>query len=141
MPPVLTGNLDGVLHSLLGLYGSGQPTTANSASLTSGVAGTNSFGGGLGKYTETSGMQAAVAESHTNRDSLVHKAVGQLGDGTVAGRSQLTNQIADLQSRVRAIAAIGDSRFTGPALLDAARDTITSATRQVDADVAAAQQQ
>ncbi|WP_342215930.1 C40 family peptidase [Nocardia brasiliensis] len=86
-------------------------------------------------------MQSAVAAARADRDGVVRTAVGSTGGGTVHGRGRLANHIADFQSRVQAIAAVGDSRFTGPALLAAAHSAIGSATQQVNADVAAAQRQ
>src|SRR5690606_22206034 len=58
--------------------------------------------------------------------------------GTLNGRGILTTQISDLQTRIQAITAVGDTRFSGPALLDSAQQTIANATRQVNADIDAA---
>ncbi|MFF3569902.1 C40 family peptidase [Nocardia jiangxiensis] len=140
MSPQLTDDLDGILRSLLGLYGAGQPSAAHVPSAVSEIAaGANGHSGAaMNGYGDARGMQSAVAEAHAGKDSAVGKTVSASGDGTLNGRNQLTNQIADLRDRVRAISAFGDTRFSGPALLAAAHATITDATKQVDADVAAA---
>jgi cell wall-associated NlpC family hydrolase len=142
MPPTLTDDLHGVLQSLLGLYGEGQPDPGESMTVVQAVAHQLQAhtAAAAASYTEAHGLQLAMTESHAGRDSVMRKAVAESGDGTVAGRNRLADQIADFGSRAQAIAAVGDTRFSGPALLDAARVTITNATRQVDADVAAAQQ-
>ncbi|WP_063053635.1 C40 family peptidase [Nocardia arthritidis] len=142
MAPTLTNDLDGVLRSLLALYGDGQPA-GQAASVTQALAADLRVASGAVavRYGEAQGMQLSVAESHAGKDSIVGKTVGESGDGTVNGRGRLTNHIADFQSRMQAIAAVGDTRFSGPALLDAAQSTISNATKQVDADVAAARQQ
>lgn len=142
MVPGLTNDLDGVLRSLLALYGDGQPA-GQSAAMSQALAAelrTNS-GAVATRYGDALGMQMSVAESHAGKDSIVSKTVGESGDGTVHGRGRLGNQIADFQTRVQAIASVADTRFSGPALLDAAQATITNATKQVNADIAAAQQQ
>ena len=142
MTSLVTDDLPGVLHSLLGLYGTGQPTTGRATSIrdiADSLRGTaNSVMSG---YHDTRGMQAAVAESHAGRDELVHKTVAESGTGTVNGRSRITDQIADFQTRAKAIAAFGDTRFGGTALLDAAQHVITNASRQVNSDVNAAREQ
>ncbi|MFE7744977.1 C40 family peptidase [Nocardia sp. NPDC057455] len=142
MAPALTNDLDGVLGSLLALYGDGQPA-GQAASVTQALAADlRATSGAVAlRYGEAQGMQLSVAESHAGKDSIVSKAVGDSGDGTVNGRGRLTNHIADFQSRMQAIATVSDTRFSGPALLDAAQATISNATKQVDADVAAARQQ
>ncbi|MGO4617646.1 C40 family peptidase [Nocardia sp. 2YAB30] len=143
MAPTLTDDLDGVLRSLLAVYGGGQPDAGQAAtayqSLTSDLRAHT--GAIAARYSDAQGMQQSVAESHAGKDSIVRKAVGESGDGTVNGRGRLTNQIADFQSRMQAIASVADTRFSGPALLAAAETTISNATKQVDADVAAARQQ
>ncbi len=138
----LTDSLPGVLASLLGLYGAGQPAggRASSARTIADTVGA-AIGPAVNGYTNTRGMQAAVAESHVGKDNVVLEAVADSGAGTVSGRSRLTDQIADFQSRVQAIAAVGDTRFGGAALLDAAQNAITNASRQVDADISAAREQ
>ncbi|MEU7768985.1 NlpC/P60 family protein [Nocardia sp. NPDC049190] len=142
MAPALTDDLGGVLQSLLGLYGDGQPDAGQAATFQSMAADLRAHTGSIAKrYSDAQGMQVSVAEAHTGRDAIVRKAVGESGDGTMNGRGRLTNQIADFQTRLQAIASVGDTRFSGPALLDAAQTTITNATKQVDADVAAARQQ
>ncbi|MEU1544954.1 C40 family peptidase [Nocardia sp. NPDC005745] len=142
MAQALTNDLDGVLRSLLALYGDGQPA-GQAASATQALAADLRVASGAVavRYGEAQGMQLSIAESHAGKDSIVGKTVGESGDGTVNGRGRLTNHIADFQSRMQAIAAVGDTRFSGPALLDAAQSTISNATKQVDADVAAARQQ
>ncbi|MFJ1461198.1 C40 family peptidase [Nocardia sp. N2S4-5] len=144
MAPALTDDVDSVLRNLLGLYGAGQPNPAAQAaalrditeSVTNGHRGVGSNG-----YADSRAMQASVVQTHADKDGVVHQAVGSAGNDTVNGRNHISNQISDLQARLRAIASIGDSRFSGPAMLDVAHQTITGATRQVDADVAAAQRQ
>ncbi|WP_067670599.1 C40 family peptidase [Nocardia miyunensis] len=140
MSPQLTDDLDGVLRSLLGLYGTGQPSAENTAAAVAEIAaGANGHSGtAMNGYQDARSMQMSVAEAHAGKDSAVGKTVSAAGDGTLNGRNQLTNQIADLRARVQAISAFGDTRFSGPALLAAAHATITDATKQVDADVAAA---
>ena len=140
MAPDLTTDLHGVLNSLLGLYGQGSPGGGGaSGQVASTVAQLDSRGGAMNRdYGDSRGMQESVARAQADKDSVVHKAVAAAGDGTVTGRTALTGRIADLQTRLQAIAGVGDARFSGPALLSAAQTTITDATRQVDADVAAA---
>ena len=143
MAPILTDDMGTVLQSLLDLYGAGHPaavTVTPAAQPVSALTGDHR-GTAADGYSNFRAMQATIAESHADKDGLVARAVGTAVDGTVTGRKQITSQIADFQARVRAIAAVGSTRFSGPALLDAAQDTITSATRQVDADVAAARRQ
>ncbi len=138
----LTDSLPGVLASLLGLYGAGQPAAGRASSART-IADTVGavIGPAVNGYTNTRGMQAAVAESHAGKDHVVLEAVADSGTGTVTGRSRLTDQIADFQTRVQAIAAVRDTRFGGAALLDAAQNAITNASRQVDADILAAREQ
>lgn len=137
----LTDSLPGVLASLLGLYGAGQPAAARpSAAQAIADAVRGAVDPAMNGYSDTHGMQATVAESHANKDDLVLGAVADSGAGTVTGRNRLTDQIADYQTRVRAIAAVGDTRFGGAALLDVAQNAITNASRQVDADISAARE-
>ncbi|MFE4460021.1 C40 family peptidase [Nocardia tengchongensis] len=98
-----------------------------------GIGGTFSAG-----YTGARTMALAVADSHVGKDAVVDQAVAVSGDATTSGRGRLVNQIADLNTRIRAIASIADTRFSGPALLDTAQAAITQAARQVDADAASA---
>lgn len=142
MAPALTNDLDGVLRSLLALYGDGQPA-GQSATVSQALAtDPRAHSGAVAlRYGDALGMQMSMTESHAGKDSIVRKAVGESGDGTVQGRGRLGNQIADFQTRVQAIASVADTRFSGPALLDAAQTTITNATKQVNADIAAVQQQ
>ncbi|WP_067476880.1 C40 family peptidase [Nocardia amamiensis] len=142
MAPGLTSDLDGVLRSLLALYGDGQPAGQSAVVSQALAADMRARSGAVAlRYGDALGMQMSAAESHAGKDSLVSKAVGESGDGTVNGRGRLGNQIADFQTRAQAIASVADTRFSGPALLDAAQTTITNATKQVNADIAAAQQQ
>ena len=142
MPPTLTGDLQEVLRGLLGLYGDGQPDPAATASIVQPVADNLEAhtGSGVVNYIDARGIQSTIAESHAGKDGVVHKTVGEAGDGTVVGRNRLTNQIADLQTRIQAIVTVGDTRFSGPALLDAAHQTVAKAAKQVDTDVTAARQ-
>lgn len=142
MPPTLTGDLQEVLRQLLGLYGDGQPDPAATSSVVRPVADDLSAhtGSGVVNYIDARGVHSTIAESHAGKDGVVHKTVGEAGDGTVVGRNRLTNQIADLQTRIQAIVTVGDTRFSGPALLDAAHQTVAKAAKQVDTDVTAARQ-
>lgn len=141
MTLALTNTLPGVLEALLGLYGEGQrtpdlPSTARPiADIIHSAAAP-----AMNEYNDARGMQAAVAESHAGKDARMIEAVSGSGAGTMTGRSRLTDQIADYQSRLRALAAIGDTRFGGAALLDAAQNAITNASRQVGADISAARE-
>ncbi|GAA5062243.1 C40 family peptidase [Nocardia callitridis] len=139
----LTEDLHGVLRSLLGLYGAGQPDVSAEAREKAAIAADLSTqrAAGITNYGHAHGMQQSVAQAHASKDGVVRKAVGESSDATVSGRGRLSNQIADLQTRVQAIAAVGDTRFSGPALLAAAHSTIADATKQVNTDVVAAQRQ
>lgn len=142
MAPELTGDLHGVLQALLGLYGEGQPQAGQNATYQVTAADTSALSGkGMTSYADARGMHTSLAETHSGKESVAIKAVAESGDGTVNGRNRLNHQIADLQARMQAIAAVGDTRFSGPALLDAAQNTLTNATKRVNADVAAAHQQ
>ncbi|WP_460696575.1 C40 family peptidase [Nocardia thraciensis] len=143
MSPQLAADLDGVLNSLLGLYGNGQPVPGTAATVASSISADISkhVGAKTDAYSGARGMQVAAAEAHASRDSVVHQAVSASGDGTMNGRGHVSNQIADLQTRMQAIATVGDTRFSGPALLDSAQSTLTNVTKQVNSDVAAAHQQ
>ncbi|WP_317983958.1 C40 family peptidase [Nocardia colli] len=132
--------MSGVLHSLLGLYGEGRPDAPNSAPQALMADRGSSAGPGAIGYADARHMQAAVAESHAGKDGVVHQAVNTSGAGTMNGRNQVANQIADFEARTRAIASVGDTRFAGPALLHSAQLALANATRQVNADTASAQQ-
>jgi len=138
--PALTDDVHGVLQELLGLYGAGQPADRVSAALSQSAAtelsrlsgfGAQGYGGKLGNHR-------TVLETQHGRDGIVGKTVTESGTGTLNGRGILTTQISDLQTRIQAITAVGDTRFSGPALLDSAQQTIANATRQVNADIDAA---
>lgn len=142
MTVLLTDSLPKVLESLLGLYGVGQPqvglpSAARTIADTMHAAADSRITG----YADARGMQAAIAESHAGKDDVVHQVVADSGSGTLAGRNLLTDQIADYNTRLRAIATVGDTRFGGAALLDAAQNAITKASRQVTADVSAVREQ
>ncbi|MGW0182155.1 C40 family peptidase [Nocardia sp. NPDC003345] len=141
--PALTDDVHGVLHELLGLYGAGQPAERGSTTLAQAIATDLSrlSGGGAKGYGDTLGIQRTVLETQHGREGVVSKTVTDSGTGTLNGRGVLTSQISDLQARIQAITAIGDTRFSGPALLDSAQQTITNATRQVNADIDAARRQ
>ncbi|UGT63348.1 C40 family peptidase [Nocardia asteroides] len=143
MARALSGDVDGVLRSMLELYGAGSPDANRAAGPAFAVATTEPrvAGAGAGGYTQAEGMRSSIADAHSRRDGVVGSTVGESGNGTVHGRSRLTDQLADFRSRVQALAALGGARFSGPALLDAAHTTVTNAVRQVDADVAAARKQ
>ncbi|GAA5104412.1 C40 family peptidase [Nocardia iowensis] len=142
MSAELTDGVQGVLRALVGLYGTGSPVSGQSLALSRDAVGElrTPNGSTAAFYAEARGNHAAVAESQTGRDGLVHKLVAGAADGTMTGRSALTRHIADFQDRLRALAAIPDSRFSGPALLDAARMAVANATKQVNADSESARQ-
>ncbi|MFE2961017.1 C40 family peptidase [Nocardia tengchongensis] len=137
--PGLAGDLFGVMDSLRGLYGAGAPDPARTGPVLALFALPEELAGPFAAlYSDARGMQASVADSHAGKDAVVHQAVAVSGDATTAGRGRLTDQIADLDTRIRAITSIADTRFSGPALLDTAQAAITQATRQVDTDTASA---
>ncbi|WP_067694181.1 C40 family peptidase [Nocardia jejuensis] len=139
MTAVLTEELSGVLKSLLGLYGAGAPDPAVPLRAVVLEPDTSEIiGSGATGYTDTRGMHMSIANSHEGKDIVVRQAVAVSGDTTSDGRNRLTHQIADLHSRIQAIAGIRDTRFSGPALLDAVQTTITRAAQQVDHDTNAA---
>ncbi|MEU1985856.1 C40 family peptidase [Nocardia sp. NPDC019395] len=141
--PALTDDVHGVLRELLGLYGAGQPSERASAALAQATAADLSrlSGGGARGYGDSLSLQRTVLDTQNGRDGVVGKTVAESGTGTLTGRGVLNSQISDLQARIQAITTIGDTRFSGPALLDSAQQTITNATRQVNADIDAARRQ
>lgn len=141
--PALTDDVHGVLRELLGLYGAGQPADRVSAALSQSAATDLSRLSGVGAqgYGDKLGIHRTVLETQHGRDGVVGKTVTESGTGTLNGRGILTTQISDLQARIQAITAVGDTRFSGPALLDSAQQTIANATRQVNADIDAARRQ
>ncbi|WP_327148007.1 C40 family peptidase [Nocardia sp. NBC_01329] len=141
--PTLTDDVNSVLSGLLGLYGDGQPSERAMASLSQSLAADISMqsGGFATGYTNLQSAHRVITETQTGRDGIVQRTALESGSGTLTGRGALTNQIADLRSRIQAIATIADTRFSGPALLESAHNTITTATKQVNADVDAARQQ
>ncbi|WP_280420208.1 C40 family peptidase [Nocardia carnea] len=141
--PALTDDVHGVLRELLGLYGAGQPADRVSAALSQSAAADLSRLSGIGAqgYGDKLGIHRTVLETQHGRDGIVGKTVTESGTGTLNGRGVLTTQISDLQARLQAITAVGDTRFSGPALLDSAQQTIANATRQVNADIDAARRQ
>lgn len=142
--PALTEDLDGVLESMLGLYGSGQPSEAALQALrreNEKEAMRPQLGSGIAGYGSLQKAHTALLEQHTERDGGVRRAVGDSANGTVTGRGQLSNQIADHHARVQAISTVSDTRFSGPAMLDSAQTTISNAARQVNTDADAAQRQ
>ncbi|MFB8005986.1 C40 family peptidase [Nocardia sp. NPDC056000] len=139
MATVLADDLSGVLKSLLGLYGEGAPDPVQMANPVVLDRDTSDHAGfGVTGYSGARGMHVSIADSHESKDSVVRQAVAASGGNTSDGRNHLTHQISDLQSRIQAIAGIRDTRFSGPALLDAVQTTITKATQQVDRDTIAA---
>ncbi|MFE3758738.1 C40 family peptidase [Nocardia tengchongensis] len=133
------GDLHGVLDSLLGLYGTGTPDPARQMSAGGLTRHPSPHTGALATgYTVAGGMQSAIADSQEGKDAVVRQAVAVSSGNTTDGRNRLTNQIFDLNSRIQAIAGVSDTRFSGPALLDAVQTTIANAARQVDADSTAA---
>ncbi|NKY59825.1 NlpC/P60 family protein [Nocardia flavorosea] len=141
--PTLTDDVNSVLSNLLGLYGAGQPSEQAMRSVAQSLAADVKMqsGGFATGYTNLQSSHKTLLETQFGRDGLVQRSVADSGSGTLNGRGMLTNQIADLQTRIQAIATIADTRFSGPALLESAHSTITSAARQVNADVDAARQQ
>lgn len=141
--PALTDDVHGVLQELLGLYGAGQPSERASAALAQAMAADLSRLSGVGAkgYGDTLGMHRTVLDTQYGREGAVTKTVTESATGTLNGRGVLNSQISDLRARIQAITAIGDTRFSGPALLDSAQQTITNATRQVNADIDAARKQ
>lgn len=141
--PTLTDDVNTVLNDLLRLYGDGQPSEQAMASLAQSVAADVNMQAGrltVG-YANLQEAHRALVETQMSREGIVQKAVGDSGNGTVTGRGVLNNHIADLQARIQAITAVADTRFSGPALLDSAHQTIASATKQVNSDVDAARRQ
>ncbi|GEM31316.1 hypothetical protein NN3_23230 [Nocardia neocaledoniensis NBRC 108232] len=139
----LTGELSGALDQLLGLYGGGSPEPAHTPTALRPVAaeaGTRS-GAAPAAYQDAEGKRAAVIESLVGKDTTVGKAVQDSVDTTIAGRNRLKDHIANFHAQVKAITSLGDLRFGGPALLDAAQSALSSATKQVDSDTGAARQQ
>lgn len=141
--PTLTDDVNSVLSDLLKLYGDGEPSEGALASLAQANAGDVKLQAGslVAGYANLQNAHKNLIETQQSREGIVQKAVVESGSGTVTGRGVLNNQIADLQARIQAITAVADTRFSGPALLESAHQTIASATRQVNADVDAARQQ
>ena len=141
--PALTDDVDGVLQELLRLYGAGRPADRVAAALAQSAATDLSRLSGVGAqgYGEKLGVHRTVLETQHGREGTVGKTVTESGTGTMNGRGVLTTQISDLHTRIQAITAVGDTRFSGPALLDSAQQTIANATRQVNADIDAARRQ
>ncbi|WP_280398899.1 C40 family peptidase [Nocardia carnea] len=141
--PALTDDVNGVLQELLGLYGAGQPADRAAAALLQSKAADLGRLAGIGAqgYGDKLGVHRTVLETQHGRDGVVGKTVAESGAGTLNGRGVLTTQISDLQARLQAITAVADTRFSGPALLDSAQQTIANATRQVNADIDAARRQ
>lgn len=142
MAPGLTTDLHGVLESLLDLYGAGSPAARTPSAVAAAIDALDGHKGRIARdYGELQGMRSAVAQAQADRDAVVHKAVAHTGNGTVTGRGRLADHIANFRAQAQAIAGVGNLRFSGPALLDAAHATITDASRQVDSDLAAARKQ
>ncbi|MGW4843043.1 C40 family peptidase [Nocardia brasiliensis] len=140
MSPALSGDVSAVLRAFHQLYGEGVPEVQELAAARGASGDGREFGGAVATgYNEARTMHTAVAESHAGRDNAVQQAAGRAGDGTVTGRNRIGGQIADFESRVRAISTVGDTRFSGPALLSAAQVALANTTRQVNADIATAQ--
>ncbi|WP_256673815.1 C40 family peptidase [Nocardia cyriacigeorgica] len=143
MAPALTTDVDGVLRSMMGLYGAGQPTASAAAAAAQAVAADNEGRGGqmMARLAEARGRHTSAVEAQAGKDGFVGKATASTGDGTVAGRKSLDTQIAEFQARARALSSIGDARFAGPALLDSANTAISNATKQVNNDLDSARRQ
>ncbi|WP_280393745.1 C40 family peptidase [Nocardia brasiliensis] len=141
MSPELSGAVTAVLHAFQRLYGDGAPQVQNVAAVrTAAAEQAESAGPAALGYTDARAMQTAVAESQTGRDNSVREAASKSVDSTVTGRNRLSGHIADFESRIKAISSVGDTRFSGPATLSAAQLALADATRQVNADIAAARQ-
>ncbi|WP_280233649.1 C40 family peptidase [Nocardia cyriacigeorgica] len=143
MAPGLTTDVDGVLQSMMGLYGEGQPAKGAAAAAAQAVAADNSGRGGqmMARLAEASGRHTAAVETQKGKDGFVDKATTTTGDGTLAGRKSIDTQIAEFQARARALSSIADARFAGPALLDSANTAISNATKQVNNDLDSARRQ
>ncbi|WP_433574693.1 C40 family peptidase [Nocardia brasiliensis] len=139
MSPALSGDVAAVLRAFHRLYGDGVPEVHDAGAARTAADGQGFAGTAAAGYAQARAMQTAVAESQAGRDNAVRQAAGRAGDGTVTGRNRIGGQIADFESRVKAIAAVGDTRFSGPALLSAAQVALVNATRQVNSDLATAQ--
>lgn len=132
---------ESALRTMVGLYGAPEtgpgesPLPPQIRSVSEDVQG--SVGG---TYALATGAQRVGVESQTSRDDFVRSVVRNAADATVTGRRVLASHLGEFQSRVQAIARIGDARFTVPALLDSATVLLASAGKQVTADVAAVQQ-
>ncbi|AFU02719.1 NlpC/P60 family protein [Nocardia vulneris] len=136
----MSGDVSAVLRAFHKLYGEGVPEVQELAAARKIGDDAREFAGaGAKSYNEARTMQAAVAEAHAGRDNAVQQAAGRAGDGTVTGRNRIGGQIADFESRVKAISTVGDTRFSGPALLSAAQVALANTTRQVNSDIANAQ--
>ncbi|BDT85729.1 peptidase P60 [Nocardia cyriacigeorgica] len=143
MAPGLTTDAEGVLRKLAGLYGEGQPTAGTSTAIAKADLAANALRGGQMQtgYSEARSRHESVVEAHAGRAGVVDKAVASSGDGTVLGRRALDREIAEFQSRVKALSSLGDLRFSGPALLDSAQRAVANATKQVNGDLDAARRQ
>ncbi|TLG12418.1 NlpC/P60 family protein [Nocardia cyriacigeorgica] len=143
MAPGLTTDAEGVLRKLAGLYGEGQPTAGTSTAIAKADLAANALRGGQMQagYSEARSRHESVVEAHAGRAGVVDKAVAGSGDGTVLGRRALDREIAEFQSRAKALSSLGDLRFSGPALLDSAQKAVANATKQVNGDIDAARRQ
>ncbi|MBF6439891.1 C40 family peptidase [Nocardia cyriacigeorgica] len=143
MAPGLTTDAEGVLRSLAGLYGEGQPTAGTNTALAKADLAASALRGGhmQAGYSEARTRHESAVEAHAGRAGVVDKAVAGSGDGTVLGRRALDREIAEFHSRVKALSTLGDLRFSGPALLDSAQKAVTNATKQVNGDLDAARRQ
>ncbi|RJO79848.1 peptidoglycan endopeptidase [Nocardia panacis] len=141
MVPGLMGGVDDALRSLLDLYGTGAPAPDPAVGdVGEIVAGLPDPASGPSGYDNRRQEHQSTAQEQSDKQGAVSGAVAESATGTVGGRNALTDQLAEFRSRVGAASALGDPRFSGPALLDAANSSLTAATKQVDADIAAAQQ-
>ncbi|MFB8281069.1 C40 family peptidase [Nocardia colli] len=141
MSPELSGEVATVLQAFQRLYGDGEPQVRDVAAVRAATgAQLESAGLTARGYSSASAMQTAVAETQAGRDTAVQEATGRSGDSTVTGRNRLSGQIADFETRMKAIATVADTRFSGPAMLSTAQLALDNATRQVNADIATARQ-
>ncbi|AVH24813.1 C40 family peptidase [Nocardia cyriacigeorgica] len=143
MAPGLTTDAEGVLRKLAGLYGEGQPAAGTSAAIAKAdLAATASHSGRMQVgYSEARTRYESAVQAQAGRAGVVDTAVARSGDGTVVGRRALDREIADFQSRVKALSTLGDLRFGGSALLDSAQQAVANATKQVNGDLDAARRQ
>ncbi|MEV6280169.1 NlpC/P60 family protein [Nocardia sp. NPDC051832] len=142
MAPELADDISAALRNLLGLYGNAEPLPAQWAEIPQLAAPRPAAlpGSAAAGYARTVTALTSIAETHRGPDLSAQRALSGTVDATAGGRKLLTDRIAVLQSQLQAIGTVGDTRLSVPAVLDAAKATLAAATKQVDADFAAARQ-